>query len=249
GTFRKVERSNGGISRGSFSRLPASTDMARLFTVLTLIWLGLYQTPLRFDFEEGGTDGWRETRLAERSNSFDVVEVEAGSALRATSERAASALLKSVEVELGEGATLRWRWKVRSSIAGNDRERYRDGDDYAARLFVVFDDDRLRRDTRAICYVWASHEPVGSTYENPFFESVATVVVESGDELAGGWVLEERDFVADYRQAFGEEPTTLGAVALMVDTDNTNSRAVAWFDDIVVRTSSAEPCTDCPARD
>ena len=142
--------------------------------------------------------------------------------------------------DLGDRAVVSWRWNVRGTIEGNHRQRHKDGDDYPARFFVIFGDGRLREGTRAICYVWASHESVGSTYENPYFGSVATVVLESGDELAGTWVIAERDFVADYRRLFGAQPMTLGAVALMVDTDNTNSRAVAWFDDIVITVPIAE---------
>lgn len=35
--------------------------------------------------------------------------------------------------------------------------------------------------------------------------------------------------VEDYRQAFGEDPPKVGAVAIMTDTDNTGEQAVAWY--------------------
>ncbi|MCH7475779.1 MAG: DUF3047 domain-containing protein, partial [Gemmatimonadetes bacterium] len=35
-------------------------------------------------------------------------------------------------------------------------------------------------------------------------------------------------------QVFGKPPETISAVAIMVDTDNTNSIATAWFDDIAL---------------
>ncbi|HZV81636.1 MAG TPA: DUF3047 domain-containing protein [Geobacteraceae bacterium] len=40
--------------------------------------------------------------------------------------------------------------------------------------------------------------------------------------------------MADYRRLFGEEPGTLGAVAIMTDSDNTGGRASAWYGDIVL---------------
>jgi hypothetical protein len=36
----------------------------------------------------------------------------------------------------------------------------------------------------------------------------------------------------DYRLLFGEEPSALGAVAIMTDTDNTGGQAVAYYGDI-----------------
>ena len=109
----------------------------------------------------------------------------------------------------------------------------RSGDDYAARLFVIFGSGELRRDTRAICYVWAGRMPIGSAYRSPYVDGVQTIVLQSGDGRAGEWLEESRDFVADYVRAFGEEPDGIGAVALLVDTDDSGSRATAWFDDIV----------------
>ena len=63
------------------------------------------------------------------------------------------------------------------------------------------------------------------------------VAVESGSSLAGRWLQEERDILADYKQLFGEDPPKAGAVAMMTDTDNTGASAVAWYGDIVISTS------------
>ncbi len=60
------------------------------------------------------------------------------------------------------------------------------------------------------------------------------VVLQSGDARAGTWIGEQRDVVEDYREAFGEAPATIAAVALMIDTDDTQSSAAAWFDDMVL---------------
>ncbi len=81
---------------------------------------------------------------------------------------------------------------------------------------------------------WAGNEAVGSVYPSPYASSFATVVLESGDEHSGQWVTERRDFVADFRSIFGKTQEMVTAIAIMVDTDNTDSRATAWFDDIVI---------------
>jgi hypothetical protein len=53
-----------------------------------------------------------------------------------------------------------------------------------------------------------------------------------GEEKGGSWVSEERNIHEDYKRAFGEEPTQLGAVAVMTDTDDTKDEVTAWYGDI-----------------
>jgi hypothetical protein len=54
-------------------------------------------------------------------------------------------------------------------------------------------------------------------------------------------VAEGRDFVRDYRAAFGEPPKLVAAVAVMVDTDNTKSSALACFDAVIIGPSTGQP--------
>ena len=183
-------------------------------------------------FEEGWQDRWTAVKLAKRVNRFTAESDETGAILVIESEGAASALWYRLEMSPEAAAVVSWRWKVDSALTKNPREREKKGDDYAARFFVIFDGEPFSRSARAICYVWASGEPAGSEYRNPYFSSVATVVLESGNDRAGGWVLEERDFLRDYVAAFGERPESISAVAVMSDTDNTSSSATARFGDI-----------------
>ena len=59
-----------------------------------------------------------------------------------------------------------------------------------------------------------------------------TIVVEGGRARLGQWLAYERDVVADYRAAFGEDPPPISGVAIMTDADNTGDRASAWFGDV-----------------
>jgi Protein of unknown function (DUF3047) len=186
----------------------------------------------REDFGAGWKDRWIEQKLSRRHTHYEVVQEGGRPVLRVTSTKSASALWHKLAIRTGAKGVISWRWRVEASISQNEHEREKRGDDYAARLFVVFGSDRLSPHTQAICYVWASREAVGAVYSSPYASGVATVVVESGDERANQWAREERDFVADYRNIFGMTPKTVTAVALMVDTDNTGSSATAWFDDI-----------------
>jgi hypothetical protein len=212
--------------------------------------LGAQDAPatLRLDFGGAWADRWTEVKLARRANRFIAVELEGAAALKVESAGSASALWHPVGPAAAQGGIVSWRWRVDRPLTGNGREREKRGDDYAARVFVIFGGEPFARGTRAICYVWAASERLGAVYPNPYFPEVATVVLRSGDARAGDWVAERRDVIRDYRDAFDEAPGPLVAVAVMVDTDNTGGRATAWFADIVVEpaasdTSSREPAS------
>ena len=194
------------------------------------------------DFQQGLTQDWVERRLASASNRYEVVHEGRNAVLVGRSDRSASILLRDLDLVPGDAGTISWRWKIESAVSQNHREREKRGDDYAARLFVVFDPGAFGPSTEAICYVWAANEPVGAIYRNPYFDRVWTIVVESGSQHIGEWVAEERDLIADHWRVFGKAPKAVSAVAIMVDTDDTGSKATAWFDDIsLVLGESASP--------
>ncbi len=181
-------------------------------------------------FEVGWEERWRDFDLGRPKTEYRVVLEGDTHVLAAASDRSASAMLHRLRLPTSNAGRISWSWKVESAIPGNNREREKKGDDYAARLFVIFDDDPFTGGSRALCYVWAASEAVGERYPNPYHKKgVAIIVIDSGDDRAGEWIARSRDFVADYREAFGMAPRYVSAVALMVDTDDTKSRARAWF--------------------
>lgn len=184
--------------------------------------------------EPGWAEAWTEQRLAPRGTTYRPDTVAGRAAFEAASEAAASGLWRSVTARPDSVGRISWSWKVEQALVANDREREQAGDDYAARVFIVFDGEPFGRGTRALVYVWASTEPVESRYPNPFAGDVVTIVVESGQAHWGSWRRVRRDFLADYRAAFGGAPERVTAVALLVDTDNTGGRASAWFTDVAL---------------
>ena len=44
--------------------------------------------------------------------------------------------------------------------------------------------------------------------------------------------------MADYREAFGEEPPPVVGIAIMSDSDNTGEKATAWYGDILLNPDS-----------
>lgn len=192
------------------------------------------QTPELLEDFSDGVARWHTQKLHKRQTRYTVVSEDGNRFLLAQSSGAASALWRDVPAERLDANTISWRWRVASSLTENHRERDRSGDDFAARVFVIFGDDVFTQDTRAIAYVWSGVEPVESTFRNPYVNGVATIVLESGNTNADRWLYENRNFVEDYRRVFGSDPDAIKAVAIVVDTDNTRAQAEAHFDDFTL---------------
>ena len=187
-----------------------------------------------------------------RHTRYTVVRDGAGFVLRAESDASASGLYRPLDLDPRVHRVLSWRWKVEGMLARSDPRR-KEGDDYAARVYVAFRYDpasagaweRARYGAfrllygryppgLALNYVWESRLPVGTVLDNVYSARAKVVVVRSGAAEAGTWVTETRDIYADYRRIVGGEPPRVEGIALMTDTDDTGDRAVAYYDAITL---------------
>jgi hypothetical protein len=80
-----------------------------------------------------------------------------------------------------------------------------------------------------LMYVWDAKAPVGTVIINPRSDRIRKIVVDSGPGQLRRWREHHRDLAADFRLAFGEPPGPLQSVALMTDSDNTQSQATSWY--------------------
>ena len=183
------------------------------------------------DFEHGLAAAWT-VKSFKGETVYRVVAENGNHVLQAESRGTASGLVYHVDVDPHDYPLLTWRWKVAGTIPAGD-ERSKAGDDYAARVYVIFPHWFFPK-TRTLNYIWANHLPKGELLPNAYTANAMMIAVQSGPQLAGRWLAERRDIVADYRRAFGEDPPRLGAVAVMTDTDNTGALATAWYDDLVL---------------
>lgn len=194
--------------------------------------------PLLDRFDEGWDEPWKEKDLASRSNRFTVVDDDGIAVLKVESKDSASGLYRQLDIDPLTSGVLSWRWRIERSLSDNKEERTKAGDDYAARVLIVFRKHFLPWKIEAISYVWAGNDSIGSVFPSPYAKNTAIVVLRSGDNEAGNWVEESRDIVDDYHRYFGRAPKKLVAVALVVDTDNTKAEAIAWFDDLTLETGT-----------
>ena len=187
----------------------------------------------------------------QRATRFDLIRDEnQTTVLRAVSEAAAATLSHKLHVDPAVSPSLVWRWKVSRVLDSADLGR-KETDDYAARLYVLFDypveklplSDRVKialgqtlygqeLPAAALCYVWDNRHLVGVSAWSAYTDRVRMIVVESGPQHAGTWRSEQRDVAADFRAAFGEEAPPVIGIALAADTDNTGESVTAWFGDV-----------------
>lgn len=179
-------------------------------------------------FSAGDLSGW-ETRVFSRATDYRVVEQEGRQVLQADCSNAASAFYRRLQVDLRRTPILRWSWRVEAPYDGLDETR-KQGDDYAARLYVVIDGGAFIWKTRALNYVWSGSRPVGSLWPNAYARQAMMMALRSGPEA--GWQEESRDLRQDFRQAFGLEATQVDGVALMTDCDDSRRQGRAWYGDI-----------------
>lgn len=180
------------------------------------------------DFDDEGIDGWERRDFSGRT-FYEVVDTPQGSALKARADESASALYREVDVDLERTPCLSWQWRIAGVYEDNEGERRKAGDDYPARVYVVFEHGLGWWNLRAVNYVWSSHQPLGTTWRNAYTDKARMIAVASGPDEVGSWQYRSRDVVADYRRLFDGEPPGVKAVAVMSDSDDLGATSHAWY--------------------
>ena len=176
--------------------------------------------------------------------------------LHAVAERSASGLSQRLDLQPLERPVIAWRWRVVDLIAGADnQDRY--SEDAPARLMLFFDGDRSRLPIKeqmlmetahlltgqeppfaTLMYVWENRFAPDTLLRNSFTDQVKMIVVGTGRDRIGTWKTFQRDYVEDYRRAFGHDPGRLVGIGVMTDTDNTGESVEAFYGDILLRSRS-----------
>jgi hypothetical protein len=173
--------------------------------------------------------------------------------LRALAEQSASGLRQRLQIEPAERPLIAWRWRVVELItAADNQDRY--SEDAPVRLLLFFDGDKRALPPKeqsvldlaqllaghdvpyaTLVYVWENRFERETVLANSFTEQLKMIVVGTGRERIGTWKAFERNYVDDYRRAFGSPPGRLIGIGLMTDTDNTGEAVEAFYGDIMLR--------------
>lgn len=196
--------------------------------------------------------GWtpRDSPNIKVHTRYSLVDDNGATVLRADSTAGAAGIGRELKVNPAEFPLLRWRWKVGNLIEQADL-RSKEGDDFPARIYVTFDyplenlpffersklrlaraffDPKLPAAT--LCYVWDGKAPAETIAPSAYTDRVRLIVAESGPTRVGQWVAMERNIALDFRAAFGEAAPAVNGIVIATDSDNTGSRATAFYGDI-----------------
>lgn len=163
---------------------------------------------------------------------YELAEDAGQTAVRAISKSSASGLFYETEIDLNKTPYLSWRWRV-DRFPDLADEQVKDGDDFAARIYIVVNDGWTFFSTKAISYVWSGQSPAGTSWPNPFAGRSAMMVSVRQHPAGDQWFTEKRNLKADLKRLFGKEIETVKAIAIMTDTDNSGSEAQAWYGGLV----------------
>ena len=206
-------------------------------------------------FDRPSASGWQEWEFSrfKKPTRYELVKDGGQVVVKATADGSASGLRHPLKIDPFAYPVITWRWKVDHLIEAADNTR-RETEDSPVRVLVTFDGEleklpfaeRLlfddfyvltgrRMPYATLVYIWENRVHTGAVIPNAHTTRVKMIVAESGRGNLGRWRTVTRSVVDDFRRAFGEEPGTITSIGIMTDTDNTGTRAEAFYGDIAFR--------------
>ncbi|MGR8930465.1 MAG: DUF3047 domain-containing protein [Gammaproteobacteria bacterium] len=183
------------------------------------------------EFSRSRLDGWEHKRF-KGETVYRLKTIEGIMALNAESQDAASGLFKEQQIDLDQTPYLNWSWRIGNRLSGLN-EQSKNGDDYAARIYVVVRGGWSFWNTKAINYVWSSNSAEEKIWPNAFAGDHAMMMALEGPKSPlDTWKPEKRNIKADFKTLFGEDVQHIDAVAIMTDTDNSQGQTSAFYGDI-----------------
>lgn len=201
---------------------------------------------------DGGAPGWEEWSFSrfKAPTDYEFLEDAGTVVVKARADGSASGLRHELKINPVNHPLLTWRWKVNELIEAADNTR-KETEDSPVRILVTFSgeldklslSDRLvfdnvylltgrRMPYATLVYIWENRVRRNTIIPNLHSSRIKMIVAESGPEHLGQWRKITRNIVDDYRRAFGEAPGMITSVGIMTDTDNTGTKAEAFYGDI-----------------
>ncbi len=233
----------------------AVPDMIRRFIVLAALIVAACSSVPPVVPPGGASAGpwaaWRDVALPGKRSTVYRTQLAGGQpVVQAQADASASMFRRQLRVEAALLSRVQFSWRVPALIEQADLAEA-DASDSPVRLVFAFDGDHGRLSLRnrmlfdlaqaltgeplpygTLMYAWDNRAAPESVIVGPRTDRIRKIVLESGSAHVGQWRHYERDLLADYRRAFGEEPGALLGVALMTDADNTASRASGEYGEV-----------------
>jgi hypothetical protein len=191
--------------------------------------------------QDNGIQLWA-PKVFSGESTYTIGQHKGRLALQALSDQSASGLVLKQTVDLNKTPYLSWSWLVENKLLELD-ERSKNGDDFAARIYLVIDGGLLVWKTKSLNYVWSSNQSAGMVWNNAFAgSSVKMMSVRGVESKIGQWYQEKRNLYQDLIDVFGDKGSErdnlkayqyIDVIAIMTDTDNSKKSAESYYGDIV----------------
>jgi len=173
----------------------------------------------------------RKVRGADNNTVYTVGSNENGNFLKAVADNAASGLGKEVKIDLNKTPFINITWKIEKDLSGI-KENTKKGHDFAARVFAVKKTGATPLSNRAINYVFSSNNEIGFNSPSPYTKKSIDNVLSTTMDNLNEWVTVKANVKEDFKKFHDLEVNELDGLAIMSDTDNSEMKAIAYFQNI-----------------
>lgn len=181
-------------------------------------------------FSEMNLDDWK-NKSFEGKTKYSIKGEDQKFYLQAESIQSASALYKKIKVNIDETPYLNWSWRIDQALPKLN-EKTKNGDDYAARIYVVFKTGFTPLSAKALNYVWSSDDNPDTHWPNAYTEKAIMIPLRSNQDEVHYWQHEKVNIKEDLMKYFNKAPKYIDGIAIMTDTDNSKGTASASYGDI-----------------
>lgn len=191
-------------------------------------------------FNQQGISQW-EQKIFSGKTHYQVVQQDGQDILQAISQGSASGLFLEQRIDLAKTPFINWRWKIQNRLTGL-QENTKQGDDYAARIYLVVKKGLFGLNSLAMNYVWSSNYKKGSLWNNAYAgDSVKMLALRDTKAKLDTWYDEKRNVYQDLINLFGDKGSQeanlkayqyIDIIALMTDTDDSDNQAESFYGNI-----------------
>ena len=150
------------------------------------------------NFSNQKLEQWKEKSF-QGNTEYSIQNANGKYYLQASSNKTASALYKRVKVDLTKTPFLNWSWSVSNPLP-RLQEQSKQGDDYAARIYVVVKRGVMPWQTYALNYVWSSNASTSNAWPNAHVANAVMIPVRFSSDSTGQWITEKFNVRADLKK-------------------------------------------------
>lgn len=222
-----------------------NTSIQKSFIIFSAFFLGLAQgvTESRADILEDfshfegskfSDDHWK-SRNGDPSKIYSFIKENNHTFLRAHADSGSVQLFRKKGWNLKENPVLSWKWRVLEFPSTSDSNKAKN--DNAVGVYVVFPARWFMPET--IKYIWNTELEKDRVLRKK--DHFPAIVIRTGTNDKGKWILEERNVMEDYKKLFGRNAPNPVAFGFLTDSDDTKSNALGDYDDFRILPKFSEP--------